>query len=103
MVTFSFARGTAFVHELMGSIRLAADLKSTAQAVGVWDDGKVAVELGQVAATLDALWALTTRNISQAARSGVPGIGGSVFKLRYSEVTQQLTDLARRVLGRAAL
>ena len=40
---------------------------------------------------------------SQAARDGVPGVGGSVFKLAYSEVRQKLGDLTDRVLARAAL
>ena len=42
-------------------------------------------KIGHLAAELDALWALTRRNISQAARDGVPGVGGSVFKLAYSD------------------
>jgi alkylation response protein AidB-like acyl-CoA dehydrogenase len=60
-------------------------------------------EIGHLAAELDALWALTRRNISQAARDGVPGVGGSVFKLAYSEARQKLGDLSDRVLDRAAL
>ena len=33
----------------------------------------------------------------------MPGVGGSVFKLAYSEVRQKLGDLSERVLERAGL
>jgi alkylation response protein AidB-like acyl-CoA dehydrogenase len=56
-----------------------------------------------VAADLDALWSLTKRNVTQASRTGVPGVGGSVFKLYYSEVRHRLGDLALRILDRASL
>ena len=48
-------------------------------------------------------WSLTKRNVTQASRTGVPGVGGSVFKLHYSEVRHRLGDLALRILGRASL
>lgn len=34
---------------------------------------------------------------------GVPGVGGSVFKLRYSHARQELYDAAAEVLGPEAL
>jgi alkylation response protein AidB-like acyl-CoA dehydrogenase len=49
------------------------------------------------------MWALTKRTVSQAARTGVPGVGGSVFKLAYSEARQRLGDVAMRILDRASL
>jgi alkylation response protein AidB-like acyl-CoA dehydrogenase len=97
MVTFSFERGTAFVHEMLVIMHIARQL------IDVNDDDATGRELGRVAAHLDALWALTKRNVSQAARTGAPGIGGSVLKLHLSEVTQRVFDLGRRVLGRVAL
>ncbi|MET0150201.1 MAG: acyl-CoA dehydrogenase family protein [Acidimicrobiales bacterium] len=108
MVTFSFERGTAFVSELLYSMQLVADLAAVAKQVTshgavAWEDRGLRREIGHLAAELDALWALTRRNISQAARDGVPGVGGSVFKLAYSEVRQKLGDLTDRVLARAAL
>ena len=42
-------------------------------------------------------------NVSEAARSGVPGVGGSVLKLRVAEAFQELGDVGMRVLGRAGL
>ena len=40
---------------------------------------------------------------SEAARSGVPGAGASVLKLRVGEAFQELADVGLRVLGRAGL
>ncbi len=59
--------------------------------------------IGHLQAAFDALWALTKRNVSEAAKTGVPGIGGSVFKLSFSEHAQALGDLAMEMLDAAAL
>ena len=103
MVTFSFERGTAFVSEMLRSMELLEDLAALARKNGRWHDAGIRRELGHLAADLDALWAMTKRNISQAARTGVPGVGGSLFKLYYSEVRHRMGDLALRVLDRASL
>ena len=102
-VTLSFERGTAFVSEMLQSMELLEDLAAVAKQTGRWDDAGIRRELGHLAADLDALWALTKRNVSQAARTGVPGVGGSVFKLHYSEVRHRLGDLAMRILDRASM
>ncbi|MEX2459330.1 MAG: acyl-CoA dehydrogenase family protein [Actinomycetota bacterium] len=100
MVTFSFERGTAFVGDLLGARRLHESLVETARASGAWEDGGIRRELGHLGADLDALWALTLRNVTQAERgSGVPGLGGSVFKLHYTQVRHRMGDLAMRLLG----
>ncbi len=96
-VTFAFERGTAFVSELVDAMRLTDEL-----APLVHDPGHRR-ELGRVAAELDALWALTKRNVSRADRTGAPGAGGLMIKLAYSEVRQRLGDLSLRVLDRRAL
>ena len=108
MTTLSFERGTAFVSEMLNSMQLVAELADAAARVTrgsgtAWDDAGLRREIGHVAADLDALWALTKRNISQAARSGVPGPGGSVFKLHYADTRERLGKLAERVFDRAAL
>jgi alkylation response protein AidB-like acyl-CoA dehydrogenase len=108
MVTFSFERGTAFVGELVRSMGLVEDLAEVARKTPrgsgtAWDDAGVRRELGKIAAELDALWHLTKRTITESERTGVPGIGGSVFKLYYSEVRHHLGDLAIRILGATAL
>ena len=104
MVTFSFERGTAFVGELVRTRALVEDLVKIAREMGRWDDAGLRRDLGHMAAELDALWALTCRNITQAERgTGVPGLGGSVFKLAYTELRSRLGDLALKLLDRAAL
>ena len=109
MVTFSFERGTAFVSELLGSMRLLTDLVEIARktpagrGATAWDDAAIRGELAVIAAELDAQWALTRRNVSRAARHGTPGVGGSVFKLAYHETRERMGEVALRVLGRARL
>jgi len=109
MVTFSFERGTAFVGELIRTMSLVEEIAALARRIKrgdgtAWDDPGLRRDLGKIAAELDALWALTRRNITQAERgTGVPGLGGSVFKLAYSEVRHRIGDLAMKLLDRAAL
>jgi alkylation response protein AidB-like acyl-CoA dehydrogenase len=103
MVTLSFERGTAFVGDLLESMRLLQALQRLARRLGLHEDQGLQRRLGHLTAAFDALWALTKRNVSEAAETGVPGIGGSVFKLSYSEQAQALSDLAMDVLDRAAL
>jgi alkylation response protein AidB-like acyl-CoA dehydrogenase len=108
MVTFSFERGTAFVSELLGSMRLLTDLVEIAKKTPLrqgtaWDDAGIRRDLTLVAAELDAEWALTKRNVARAARHGSPGVGGSVFKLAYHETRERMGDVAYQVLGRARL
>jgi len=95
-VTFAFERGTAFVSELVEARRLAEELAAFEHPDG-------GAELGRIVAELDALWALTKRNVSQSAQRGVPGDGALMIKLAYSEVRQRLGDLSLRALGRDAL
>jgi alkylation response protein AidB-like acyl-CoA dehydrogenase len=107
-VTLSFERGTAFVSELVQSMELVRHLATVARRVtsrsgAAWDDAGIRRELGYVAADLEALWALTKRNVSMATRTGSVGVGGSVFKLHYSEARHRLGDLAMRILERASL
>ncbi len=103
MVTFSFERGTAFVSDVVASMVLLHDVAEAARKGSLWDDAGLRRDIGQLSAELDALWALIKRNVSEATRDGVPGVGASVFKLRFSEVRQRLGDVAMRVLGRASL
>ncbi len=100
MVTLGFERGTAFVGELLQSMELLRSLRDVARTAG---DASVTARIGHLGAELDALWALTRRNVSRAARDGVPGIGGSVFKLAFSELRQRLADLGTDLAGSASL
>jgi alkylation response protein AidB-like acyl-CoA dehydrogenase len=99
-VTLKYERGTAFVSELVDSIRLAEELARHAAATRA--DRGLQTELGRCIAEFDALWALTKRNVSQATR-GAPGPGAMVMKLAYSEARQRFGELCLRVLHRDAL
>jgi alkylation response protein AidB-like acyl-CoA dehydrogenase len=100
MVTLSFERGTAFVGEVVACRRLLGELARTARENGRWDDPVLRRRLGRLDAEFRALWRLTQWNVSEAERTGgVPGVGGSVFKLAYSHARQQLYDTAADVLG----
>jgi alkylation response protein AidB-like acyl-CoA dehydrogenase len=94
-VTLSLERGTAFVSEMVDARRLAEDLRPLVAERGERR------ELGRVLAALDALWALTMRNVTQASR-GTVGPGALMFKLAYSEARDRLGELSMRLLGRAA-
>jgi alkylation response protein AidB-like acyl-CoA dehydrogenase len=108
MVTFSFERGTSLVSEMVEARRQLDELVQVAKVVErgrgtAWDDTGLRREIGHAAAELDALWNLVKRTVSEAARTGVPGVGASVVKLYYSELIQRIGDLALRVLDRASL
>ncbi|MDX3575814.1 MULTISPECIES: acyl-CoA dehydrogenase family protein [unclassified Streptomyces] len=105
MVTLSFERGTAFVGEVVACRRVLGEIARRARRTGRWDDPVLRRRLGSLNAEFRALWRLTQWNVSaaEAAHGGVPGVGGSVFKLRYSQARQELYDAAAEVLGDAAL
>ncbi|MCX5376735.1 acyl-CoA dehydrogenase [Streptomyces sp. NBC_00091] len=104
MVTLSFERGTAFVGEVVACRRTLARLARTAKDNGRWDDPVIRRTLGRLYGEFGALWRLTQWNVSASQRSGgVPGTGGSVFKLAYSHARQELYEAAAAVLGSSAL
>ncbi|MBT2424279.1 acyl-CoA dehydrogenase [Streptomyces sp. ISL-112] len=100
MVTLSFERGTAFVGEVVACRRTLEALAAEARRNGRWDDPVLRRRLGRLNAEFRALWRLTQGNVAESERTGgVPGIGGSVFKLRYSGARQELYEAAAEVLG----
>ncbi|WP_086779631.1 acyl-CoA dehydrogenase family protein [Streptomyces griseus] len=102
MVTLSFERGTAFVGEVVACRRTLDALADAARRNGRWDDPVLRRRLGRLNAEFRALWRLTQRNVAESERTGgVPGIGGSVFKLRYSGARQELYEAAAEALGAA--
>jgi alkylation response protein AidB-like acyl-CoA dehydrogenase len=103
MVTLSFERGTAFVSEVLQSMEFLRDLRSLARRTGAWSASDVRRRMGHLGAELDALWALARRNVSQAARTGVPGIGGSVYKLGLSELRQRIGEFGMDLIDGAGL
>jgi alkylation response protein AidB-like acyl-CoA dehydrogenase len=103
MVTLSFERGTAFVGDLLEAVELLGTSVALARRTGAWSDPGVRRQAGHLRAELDALYALTKRNVSQAARTGIPGAGGTFFKLAYTETRNRLGDFSLDLLGRASL
>ena len=103
MVTLSFERGTAFVGDLLEAVELLSTTVALARRTGAWADPGVRRQAGHLKAELDALWALTKRNVSQAARTGIPGVGGTYFKLAYSETRHKLGEFSLSLLDRAGL
>ncbi|WP_405807811.1 acyl-CoA dehydrogenase family protein [Streptomyces sp. NBC_00210] len=100
MVTLSFERGTAFVGEVVACRRTLGELAAAARENGTWDDPLLRRGLGRLHAEFSALWRLIQWNVSESQQTGsVPGVGGSVFKLRYSHARQQLYETAAEVLG----
>jgi alkylation response protein AidB-like acyl-CoA dehydrogenase len=92
------------VGELLEAMRLLQELHALGTRLDLFrNDTGLIHRMGKLLAVFDALWALTKRNVSEAAQTGVPGIGGSVFKLSFSEHAQALGDLAMEMLDRAAL
>ncbi|WP_327683084.1 acyl-CoA dehydrogenase family protein [Streptomyces sp. NBC_00467] len=104
MVTLSFERGTAFVGEVVACRRTLGELAAAARGNGRWDDPALRRRLGRLHAEFGALWRLIQWNVSESqATGGVPGVGGSVFKLRYSHARQELYEAAADVLGPESL
>ena len=107
-VTLRFERGTAFAQHI---ITLRSQLRSlvlTAQRVPTdagtaWDDSSLRADVGRLQANIEGLWRMTQRAITEAEATGLPSPSGSAVKLRYSELSQELSELAVRVLGRQAV
>jgi alkylation response protein AidB-like acyl-CoA dehydrogenase len=108
MTTLSFERGSAFIADVITTGVLVDQLaeiarKVTRNGASAWDDRGLRTEIGHLKAELEGLWAMCLRNVSEANRTGLVGVGGSIFKLRYTEARQKLGELTARVIDRAAL
>ena len=109
MTTLSFERGTAFMADQILIGRLVEDMAALARRVSkagstCWDDVEIRRELGHLAAEVDALDALTKRNVSAIARAGdgIPDMNlAVVVKLAYSELRQRLGRLGMKIIDRA--
>jgi alkylation response protein AidB-like acyl-CoA dehydrogenase len=107
-VTLSFERGTAFASDMVSlqeSLRELAGLARhlTRDNATAWDDRGLRREVGHLVAEADALWATVKYIVSEAGKTGVPGMKGSCVKLYFSELKQRIGQLSMRLLGRAAL
>jgi alkylation response protein AidB-like acyl-CoA dehydrogenase len=100
-VTLRFERGTAFAQHvitLRAQLLRLARLARSRRERGVADD--LRRRTGRLYANVEALWRMTQMCISEAERTGTPSPLGSAVKLRYSELSQEIAELAVRVVGR---
>jgi alkylation response protein AidB-like acyl-CoA dehydrogenase len=102
-VTLRFERGTAFAQHIITLRSQLRGLVSIAKRLDRWDDPAVQAYVGRLEASIDGLWRMTQRGIAEAEATGMPSPSGSAVKLRFSELSQELRELAIRVLGRLAL
>lgn len=103
-VTLRFERGTAFAQHIITLRaqlrRLVALARRRRTPTGVaWDSDEVRHQVGRLDASIEALWRLTQMGIAEAEHTGAPAPSGSAVKLRYSELSQELAELALRVIG----
>jgi len=102
-VTLRFERGTAFAQHIIALrsqlLRLASLARTRRGAGGDELRGRI----GRLYASLEALWSLTRMCVAEAEQLGAPSPLGSAVKLRYSELCQEISELAMRVVGRPIL
>jgi alkylation response protein AidB-like acyl-CoA dehydrogenase len=100
-VTLRFERGTAFAQHIITLRSQLLRLASLAASRGAGD--ALRGRIGRLWANVEALWRLTQMCVTEAERTGIPSPLGSAVKLRYSELSQEIAELAVRVAGRAIL
>ena len=107
-VTLRFERGTAFARQIYSMQQLLHSMLLAARRVErggrpAADDAGLRRRIGRLQAELDALRSMLRLSLSQAARTGVPGLGASALKLKYSELWQRAAEAARELIGRGVL
>ena len=102
-VTLRFERGTAFAQHIITMRSQLRELVAMAQRLEAWDDPELRGHVGRLEANIEGLWRMTQRGITEAEATGMPSPTGSAVKLRFSELSQELSELAVRVLGRRAI
>jgi alkylation response protein AidB-like acyl-CoA dehydrogenase len=107
-VTLRFERGTAWAADIIELQQMLHDMAGIAQhltrdGVSAWDDRALRREIAHMSAEAESLWAMTKLQVSELAKTGVPGLGGSVLKLAFTELNQRVYELATQLLGRAGL
>jgi alkylation response protein AidB-like acyl-CoA dehydrogenase len=106
-VTLRFERGTAFAQHIIALrsqlLRLASLAREAEPSASGPSVDELERRIGRLWANVEALWRLTQMCISEAERTGVPSPLGSAVKLRYSELGQEIAELAVRIVGRPIL
>ena len=107
-VTLRFERGTAFAQHIItmrsqiGRLVSLARRRTTAEGAA-WDDAGLRGAIGRLDAHVDALWRLTQMSIAEAEHNDAPPAIGSVVKLRFSELSQEIAELGVRIVGRPVI
>jgi alkylation response protein AidB-like acyl-CoA dehydrogenase len=107
-VTLRFERGTAFAQHIImmrTQVRHLVEvaLRPDARGHTPWSDPALREKVGWINANIEALWHMTQMCITEAERTGAPAPYGSAVKLRYSELSQELTELLLEVIGRPSI
>jgi len=107
-VTLRFERGTAWAADVISLQQMLESLCKLAQLItrddaSAWEDRALRREIGHLSAEMEAVWAMVKLQVSELAKTGVPGLGGSVIKLAFTELNQRIFELGTRLLGRAGL
>ncbi len=103
-VTLRFERGTAFAQHIITmrrQVRRLVELATSRTGTSgcAWDSDALRSKVGRLDASVEALWRMTQMCVSEAERTGAPAPYGSAVKLRYSELSQEITDVAMRLVG----
>lgn len=109
MSTLSFERGTAFMadqvelsEKINRLIQLAQKTKNINGRAFI-DDDHIAHRLAHIKAQIISLGAMTYAAVSRNMTQDMPGPEGSMLRLYYSEVLQDLHTLAMEILQGGAL
>jgi alkylation response protein AidB-like acyl-CoA dehydrogenase len=107
-VTLRFERGTAWAADVIQLQRMLEHFCRLARAItrddaNAWEDRALRREIGHLSAETESLWAMVKLQLSELAQTGVPGLGGSIIKLAFTELSQRVYELGTRLLGRAGL
>lgn len=106
MSTLAFERGTAFTVNQVRLAKIVEDLIEEARhrrgpdgRRPAIEDDEIARRLAKARASVAAMRAMTYRGISRGLRSGSPGAEGSIIKLYYSDLAQEVYRLAFDIIG----
>jgi len=101
-VTLRFERGTAFAQHIITLRSQVLRLAALAESRGA-GAAELRRRIGRLWASVEGLWRMTQMCVTEAERLGAPSPLGSAVKLRYSELSQEIAELAVRIVGRPIL
>jgi alkylation response protein AidB-like acyl-CoA dehydrogenase len=110
LTTLSFERGTAFIAEQMRLAAIVHDLVVLAGVVAsprgrsrAIDDDAVRSTLGRFLASVEALRAMTFHLVSKASRAEGPVPDGSLVRIWFSTLAQEVSRFAFELRGWASI